>query len=78
MEKKSRSGGGTLISPVLGYRVVFDATLNVGQPHRRRANINPAFVFYLNRPKSLKNKQETGTRLTGTLECGYPTSLSAD
>ena len=32
------------ISPVLGYRDVFDATLNVGQRHRRRANINPAFV----------------------------------
>ena len=30
------------ISPVLGYRVVFGATLNVGQRHRRRANINPA------------------------------------
>ena len=33
------------ISPVLGYCVMFDATLNVGQRHRRRANINPAFVF---------------------------------
>ena len=32
------------ISPVLGYRVVFDATLNVGQRHRRPANINPALV----------------------------------
>ena len=32
------------ISPVLGYPVVFDATLNVGQRHRRRAYINPAFV----------------------------------
>ena len=32
------------ISPVLGYCVVFDATLNVGQHHRRRANINPAVV----------------------------------
>ena len=29
---------------VLGYRVVFDAMLNVGQRHRQRANINPAFV----------------------------------
>ena len=29
------------ISAVLGYRVVFDATLSVGQRHRRRANINP-------------------------------------
>ena len=29
------------ISPVLGYCVVFDATMNVGQHHRRRANINP-------------------------------------
>ena len=27
--------------PTLGYCVVFDATLNVGQRHRRRANINP-------------------------------------
>ena len=27
------------ISPVLGYCVVFDATLNVGQRHRRPANI---------------------------------------
>ena len=66
------------ISPVLGYRVVFDATLNVGQHHRRRAIINPAFVFDLNRPKSLKNKQKTATRHTGTLECRYPTSFSAD
>ena len=32
------------ISPVLGYRVVFDATLNVGQRHRRQANSNPALV----------------------------------
>ena len=32
------------ISPVLGYRVLFGATLNVGQPHRWRANINPALV----------------------------------
>ena len=32
------------ISPVLGYRVVFGATLNVGQRHRRRANINLALV----------------------------------
>ena len=30
--------------PVLGYGVVFGATLNVGQRHRRPANINPAFV----------------------------------
>ena len=56
------------ISPVLGHRVVFDATLNVGQRHRRRANINPAFVFDLNRPKSLNNKQKKATRHTGTLE----------
>ena len=34
--------------------------------------------FDLNRPKSLKNKQNTETRHTGTLECGYPTSFSAD
>ena len=32
------------ISPVLCYRVVFGATLNVGQRHRWRANINPALV----------------------------------
>ena len=32
------------ISPVLGYCVLFDATLHVGQHHRWRANINPAFV----------------------------------
>ena len=32
------------ISPVLGYNVVFGATLNVGQRHRRRADINPALV----------------------------------
>ena len=32
------------ISPVLGYRVVFDATLHVGQRHRWRANSNPAFI----------------------------------
>ena len=32
------------ISPVLGYRVMFDATRNVGQRHRRRANINPPIV----------------------------------
>ena len=34
----------TLAQYCMGYRVVFDATLNVGQRHRRRANINPAFV----------------------------------
>ena len=32
------------ISLVLGYHVVFGATLNVGQRHRRRANINPALI----------------------------------
>ena len=32
------------ISPVLGYRVAFDATLNVGQRHRWRASNNPALV----------------------------------
>ena len=32
------------ISPVLGYCFVFGVTLNVGQHHRRRANINPALV----------------------------------
>ena len=32
------------ISPLLSYCVVFEATLNVGQRHRRRANINPALV----------------------------------
>ena len=31
-------------SPVLGDHVVFEVTLHVGQRHRRRANINPAFV----------------------------------
>ena len=33
-----------IISQVLGYLVVFNATPNVGQRHRRRANINPALV----------------------------------
>ena len=32
------------ISPVLGYRVVFSTTLNVGQRHRRWANFNQALV----------------------------------
>ena len=32
------------ISPVLGYRVVFGATLNVRHHHRQWANINPALV----------------------------------
>ena len=32
------------ISPVLGYCVMFDATLNVNQRHRRRANINPTLA----------------------------------
>ena len=32
------------VGPVLGNRVLFGATLNVGQFHRRRANINPALV----------------------------------
>ena len=32
------------IIPVLGYHVVLGATLYVGQPHRRRANINSALV----------------------------------
>ena len=31
-------------SPVLRYHVVFGATLNVGQRHRQRANINPVLV----------------------------------
>ena len=34
------------VSPVLGYRVVFGATLNVCQRHRWRANINPASMKY--------------------------------
>ena len=29
---------------MLCFNVVFGATLNVGQRHRRRANINPALV----------------------------------
>ena len=33
-----------VFSPVLGYRVVFDATLNMGHRHRRRASINPPLV----------------------------------
>ena len=32
------------IRPVLGYRVVFGAALNVGQLHRQQADINPALV----------------------------------
>ena len=32
------------ISPVSGYRAMFGVTLNVGQRHRRRDNINPALV----------------------------------
>ena len=32
------------ISPVLGYRVVFGATLDVRQHHRQWTNINPALV----------------------------------
>ena len=32
------------ISPVLGHCVLFGITLNVGQCHRRRPNINPALV----------------------------------
>ena len=32
------------ISRVLGDSVMFDAMLNVGQRHRRRANINPALA----------------------------------
>ena len=36
------------ISPVLGYHVVFVATLNVGQHHRRRANITqPLFLIWI-------------------------------
>ena len=34
----------TNISPVLGYHVLFGATLNVGQHHSQWANINPALV----------------------------------
>ena len=33
------------ISPVFGYRVVFDATLNVGKRHRRRANITQSLFL---------------------------------
>ena len=54
---------------------MLDAKLNVGQRHRWRANINSAFVFYLNRPKRLKNKQKTATRHTGTLKWGTPQAL---
>ena len=32
------------LGPVLGQLIVFGATLNVGQRHRPRANINPALV----------------------------------
>ena len=32
------------IITVLGYRGVFGVSLNVGQRHRRRANINQALV----------------------------------
>ena len=32
------------ISPVLGYRVVFGATLNVGQRHRWRAKITQLWI----------------------------------
>ena len=39
-----RLWGWANISPVFGYCVVFSVTLNVGQRHRRRANINPALV----------------------------------
>ena len=39
----------TNIIPVIslsqGYCVMFDATLNVSQRHRRQANINPALVL---------------------------------
>ena len=54
---------------------MFDATLNVGHRHRRRAIINPAFVFDSNRPKNLKNKQKTATRHTGTLKWGTQQAL---
>ena len=43
------------ISPVLGYRVVFDATLNVGQRHRRRPTLTQllfkASCWYYSRPE---------------------------
>ena len=42
------------ISPVLGYRVVFGATLNVGRRHRRRANINPALAESVGSTVSMK------------------------
>ena len=73
------------ISRVLGDSVMFDATLNVGQRHRRRANITqpwlqvvvivPPSPAHLNWPKSLKNKQKTATRHTGTLEWGTQQAL---
>ena len=39
-----RLRGRPSISPVLGCRVVFGATLNVGKRHKRRTNNNPALV----------------------------------
>ena len=74
-----RAGGQTRdADPMPGYCLytLYNAEPTLAQYWR--ANIDPAFVFYLNRPKSLKNKQKTENRHTDTLECGYPTSFSAD
>ena len=51
------------ISPVLGYRVVFGATLNVGQRYRRRANINPTLVQSI---LPVLYRQHTGTVVWST------------
>ena len=60
-----------------GWHTVYDAEPTLAQYWvtvscltwaKRQTNNNPAFVFDLNRPKSLKTKQKTATRHTGTLE----------
>ena len=57
------NGGPTLTQPWLQVVVIV------------RPVPSPAHFY---RPKRLKYKQKTATRHTGNLECGYPTSFSAD
>ena len=51
------------ISPVLAYRFVFGALLNVGQRHRQRANINPALIQSILLVESMLHNPTTGNVL---------------
>ena len=56
--------------PTLAQYSVFDATLNVGQCHRRRANINPTLVSsssYCMAPALYEKKNEWRSSIASTM-----------